>query len=107
MDLYSLSDKAIAAELGRRLKILRLRKNKTQQVLSESTLLSLNTIKNLEAGKGKLLNLISVLRELDALEQLNQFIPEISVSPLQLAKMQGKERQRASGKRKMKDDTLS
>ena len=33
------------------------------------------------------------------LDELNNFIPETRVSPIQLAKMHGKERQRASGER--------
>lgn len=99
MDFYALSDKGIEDELGQRIRALRLRRNTTQKQLAEMTTLSLDTIKSLEAGKGKLATLIAILRELGALEQLNQFIPEASISPLQLAKMQGRQRQRASGLR--------
>jgi len=99
MDFYSLSDKGIQAELGRRIKALRLRKNLTQKELAQAAALSLNAIKSVESGRGKLSTLIAVLRELGALDHLDKFIPEISISPLQLAKMQGKERERASGKR--------
>ena len=100
MDLYSLTDKAIARELGERLKALRLQRNVTQKALAESTTLSLNTIKALEGGRGKLASLIAVLRELGALEQLDNLIPAATViSPLQLARMHGRERQRASGTR--------
>ncbi|MCF8069115.1 MAG: helix-turn-helix transcriptional regulator [Desulfobacterales bacterium] len=99
MDHYSLTDKAICAETGRRIKALRLRKNLTQQQLSEATALSLNSIKALESGKGKLLTIITVLRELGALDALENFIPEVTISPLQIARQQGKKRQRASGKR--------
>lgn len=97
MDFYSLSDKAIESELGMRIKSLRLRKNMTQQQLSNATVLSLNSIKALEAGKGKLATFIAVLRELGTLNQLDNFIPEITISPIQLAKRQGKKRLRASG----------
>ena len=99
MDFYSLSDTAIEQELGQRIKGLRLRKNITQKDLSVMTTLSLNTIKSLESGHGKLSTLIAVLRELGAQEDLDRCIPEISISPLQLAKRQGKSRQRASGTR--------
>ncbi|GAA0410653.1 hypothetical protein GCM10009133_18960 [Cocleimonas flava] len=99
MDFYSLSDKAIEKELGDRLKALRLRKNKTQQELADATTLSLNSIKALESGRSKLSTLIAVLRELDALDQLDNFIPEITISPMQLAKNKGIVRQRASGER--------
>lgn len=102
MDFFTLSDKAIADELGRRIKTLRLRKNITQKELAEATTLSLNTIKSLESGTGKLSTVIAVLRELDVLDQINNFIPEPSISPLQLAKMQGKQRERASGGRRQR-----
>jgi transcriptional regulator with XRE-family HTH domain len=99
MDPYSMTDKAISIEMGRRIKALRLRKNLTQQRLSETTALSLNSIKSLESGKGKLLTIITVLRELGAFDSMDNFIPEITISPLQIARQQGKKRQRASGKR--------
>jgi transcriptional regulator with XRE-family HTH domain len=100
MDFYSLSDKAIAHELGARIKALRLRRNITQQELAEATTLSLNTIKSLESGSGKLASVIAVLRELGALDAIDNFIPEPSISPLQLARMQGRQRERATGKRR-------
>lgn len=99
MDFYPLTDKAIEDELGKRLRDLRLRRNLTQQALAEATTLSLNTIKALEAGRGKLASLIAVLRELQALDGLDSFIAEPGISPMQLAKRQGKPRQRASGQR--------
>ncbi|WP_126454463.1 helix-turn-helix domain-containing protein [Sulfuriflexus mobilis] len=99
MDFYSLSDKAIGEELGKRIKALRLRKNITQTELAAATTLSVNAIKSLESGRGKLSTLTAVLRELGALDDLNSFIPETSISPIQLAKMQGKVRERASGGR--------
>lgn len=104
MDFYTLSDKGIEEELGHRVKSLRLRKNITQKELAEEATLSLNAIKSIESGRGKLSTLIAVLRELGALDNLDSFIPEISISPIQLAKMQGKVRERASGER-LKDKT--
>ena len=99
MDFFSMTDKGIVAEIGSRIKSLRLRRNVTQQQVSEATALSLNAIKSLEAGKGKLSTLVAVLRELGALDPLDSFIPEVSISPLLLARHQGKKRQRASGLR--------
>ncbi len=104
MDFYSMTDKAIEVELGARIKSLRLRKNLTQQQLSDAVTLSMNSIKSLEAGRAKLSTLIAVLRELGALDSLDSFIPEISISPVQLAKQQGKQRQRASGTRNSKPE---
>jgi putative transcriptional regulator len=99
MDYFSTTDMGIAAEIGSRIRSLRLRKNRTQLQMSEATALSLNTIKALESGKGKLMTLIVVLRELGALDGLDNFIPEITISPLQLARQKGKQRKRASGTR--------
>ena len=79
MDFYILSDKSIEKELGHRLRALRLQKNITQQQLAAITTLSLNTIKSLESGRGKLSSLIAVLRELGVLEQLDHFIPGTSI----------------------------
>lgn len=103
-----MSDAAIEAELGRRIRELRLRRNITQQELADATVLSLGTIKSLEAGRGKLSTLVAVLRALGALQELDKLVPPISLSPLQLAKSRGKVRQRASGvgwEKSDKDDT--
>ncbi len=103
MDFYSMTDKGIGAELGNRIRSLRLRRNMTQQQVADAAALSLNAVKSVESGKGKLLTLIAVLRELGALDALNSFIPEPLISPMQLAQQQGKKRQRASGRRIKQD----
>lgn len=95
MDYYSMSDLAIEKELGSRFRALRLNKNITQQELANSTCTSLNTIKALEQGKAKISTVIAVLRELNALQELDGFIAPPQISPLQLAKLKGKERERA------------
>ncbi len=96
MDLYAMSDTAILKEIGSRIRALRLRKNRSQDELSAATLLSTNTIKSLEAGKAKMSTFIAVLRELGALDEIDNFIPEITVSPVELAKRQGRKRLRAT-----------
>ncbi len=104
MNYHPMTDKAIEAEIGIRLKGLRLRRNLTQQQVADAVTLSLNVIKGLEAGRGKLSSLIAVLRELDGLDDLDLFIREEQISPLQLIKQQGKKRQRATGSRRKKDE---
>lgn len=99
MDMYTLSDDAILSELGARFKALRLSRNITQQQLAEMTTLSVNVIQALEDGRAKLSTAIAVLREMNALDALDSFIPPVTISPIQLVKMQGKQRQRASGER--------
>lgn len=100
IDYYTASDSAILEELGGRIRSLRLRKNITQVDLAERTLLAVGTIKSLEAGKGKLSTLLAVLRELGVLDQLDQFIPPITISPLKIveasARATGAARMRAS-----------
>ncbi|KAF0192802.1 MAG: HTH-type transcriptional regulatory protein [Gammaproteobacteria bacterium] len=106
MDFYTLSDKGIEEVLGQRIRALRLQKNVPQKGLADATRLSLNAIKALESGRGKLSTIIAVLRELGALDHLDNFIPENSISPILLAERQGKVRERASGgrlKEKAKD----
>ena len=79
--------------IGRR----RLDKNLTQQVLADRAGLSRKTVSDLEreAGVG-LLTLVQVLRALGELEELDGFLPDQGPSPLQLAKLKGRVRQRAS-----------
>ncbi|OGR26986.1 MAG: hypothetical protein A2277_19940 [Desulfobacterales bacterium RIFOXYA12_FULL_46_15] len=105
MDFYSMTNKGIRIELGDRIKRLRLRKNRTQKELAESACLSINAVQSVESGKGKFLTIIAVLRELEALDELNSFIPDVPISPIQKARL-GKKRERAtgmSGKPKKKD----
>jgi transcriptional regulator with XRE-family HTH domain len=105
MDFYIMTDTAIGEELGRRFRELRLRKNITREDLADRTQTSVSRIKSLEAGKGKLETMIAVLRELGALDNLEVFLPDPGISPLQLAKMRGKKRQRASGSKTEKEES--
>jgi len=98
MTHYSMSDKAILSDLGSRLKSLRIRRNITQESLAEMTLLSLGTIKSLEVGKAKLSTIVAVLRELDALHELDHFIPQAHISPIEIASRKTAERVRAGRK---------
>lgn len=85
LDYYTASDSRILQELGERLRALRLRKNVTQEELAQRALIAIGTVKALEQGKGKLSSLVAVLRELDALQQLDQLLPANTISPLQIA----------------------
>ena len=101
MSLYGKSDAAILVELGQRLKDLRLSQNLSQQSLADITGLSRKTISETEQGEVNisLMTLIQLLRGLNSLDSFNQFLPKQELSPLQIAKLQGKKRQRASRKR--------
>lgn len=95
-----MTDQAILDEVGGRFRDLRLRKNLTQRELAERTALSVTAIKSLEAGRTRLQTAVAVLRELGKLDELDKFIPRPGVSPMQLAQLGGKKRERASGARR-------
>jgi putative transcriptional regulator len=101
-----MSDPAIEKEIGRRFKELRLWRNVTQESIAERAMISLNRIKVLERGKAKLETVIAVLRELDALDRLDNLIPGPGITPIQLDELQCRKRQRAS-KRSEKNDSPS
>lgn len=95
MNYYTMSNSALAAELGNRLERLRLDRNMTQQALAAEIGITPKSYRQLVAGGGKLENMIAALRALNALEQLDSFLPEPAPSPLEQLKLQGKQRQRA------------
>jgi transcriptional regulator with XRE-family HTH domain len=97
MSIYGMSDLAILREIGNRLKRKRLDKNLSQQKLAETAGLNRTTVSEIEQGKPfAMLTFIQILRALDALEELDSLLPDTGISPLQLAKMKGKIRRRAS-----------
>lgn len=99
MDFYGMSDSAIIKELGQRLRRQRLNRNMTQAELAKKADLARYSVAQMEKGANfNSLTLIKVLRILECLDELDAFLPLPEISPLQLAKMQGKKRQRASGK---------
>jgi len=104
MNFYSLTDTAIAAELGRRLEQLRLEQNLTQQALATEIGITPKSYRQLVAGGGKLENFIAALRALNALHYVESFIPETPYSPIEQLKLRGKQRQRA---RATKTDELA
>ena len=96
MNLNALSDKAILLEIGRRFQRWRLNANKSQTELAKYSGVSRTMVERLEKGKGSTLTgLIRLLRGLNILGQLDVFLPDPGVSPLQLLKFAGKERKRA------------
>jgi len=97
MKIYGMSDRAIVKEMGRRVKRTRLERNLTQKEIADLAGISRPTVSDLERGKlFGILTLLQVLRALNALDAVDAFLPDPGISPLQLAKMRGRERQRAS-----------
>jgi putative transcriptional regulator len=103
----ALTPHAIAVELGNRIKTARLNADLTQKELAEKAGLSLKAVTNSEKGTSTLESIIAILVALELTEQLNSFIPKSEVSPVQLAKLQGKERKRATGTSKRLTKTLT
>ncbi|MFB3302453.1 helix-turn-helix domain-containing protein [Pseudomonas sp. AMR01] len=95
-----MSEEAIAQAIGSRLEALRVKKNINQETVAEEAGISRTTLRQLMAGKGTLLNLISVLRVIGELDRLSSLVEEVRSSPIQMAKMAGKKRQRAYTLRK-------
>jgi putative transcriptional regulator len=97
MDYRNLSNDAILAELGDRLRQLRLNADISQEALAEATGLSRKTVQNAESGENCSMDtLVRMLRGLNALDQLENFMPAPGPSPMQMAKLHGKIRRRAS-----------
>ena len=97
--IENLSETAILDAIGERLADVRLARSLTQADLAREAGVSKRTVERLEAGASvQLGNFIRVLRALDLGAQLDQLVPELGPSPLDVVRLGGKERQRASAK---------
>ncbi|UNW06164.1 helix-turn-helix domain-containing protein [Acinetobacter variabilis] len=88
---------SIAEALGDRLKRARLNKNLTQHEVAQLAWISRRAVLKAEKGNVRLADLVAILQALDLVDQLNLFLPEQPLSPIQLLKLRGKTRKRASG----------
>ena len=96
-----LTDEAILAELGGRLAQRRLELQLTQEMLAEQAGVSKRTVERIEAGAtAQMSTLIRILRVLELLDRLETLVPEAGPRPMDLVRLKGKARKRASGKRK-------
>jgi len=107
MRMTTMSEQAIAQTIGSRVEALRVKKNINQKTVAEEAGISRTTLRQLMAGKGTLLNLIAVLRVIGELDRLSSLVEEVRSSPIQMAKMAGKKRQRAYTTRKDSSETTS
>jgi transcriptional regulator with XRE-family HTH domain len=100
MKTDAMSDTAVLGEIGWRLQVYRLNLNLSQADVAERAGVSRRTLQKLESGQSCTLTLlIRILRALSRLDALDAFLPEPGLSPIQLAKLKGRERQRASRRR--------
>lgn len=97
MIFSNLNDDHILEEIGQRVARQRLNANVKQAELAYEAGVSRKTLSNLENGHSvQLESLIRILRALNKLDQLNLLLPNPEVSPIALADLKGKTRQRAS-----------
>jgi DNA-binding XRE family transcriptional regulator len=99
MRLQAMTDDAIASAIGGRLQELRLKKNVSQEQVAKEAGISRQTLINLLHGKGTIVNLVAVLRAIGELERVTSLVQAVLPSPLQVIKMAGSQRVRATGVR--------
>ena len=104
MDLEAMNDRALIAEIGLRIQRRRLAMNISQTVLARKAGVARKVIQNIESGNGSTVKgLVRTLRALGLTAGLGLLFPETGPSPLELAKLKGRERLRASGRRAERD----
>jgi transcriptional regulator with XRE-family HTH domain len=97
---HAMSNPAILEVLGKFIQQTRLQQNKTQQHVAAAAGINRSTMVQVEkGGGGTLLSFIQILRALEQLQLFQNFEIKQQLSPLQLAKIDQKKRQRASNKK--------
>lgn len=95
------SSSTIAAELCKRLEAIRLSRNVSQAELAREAGVSRSTMTRIADGKSiSLDSFIRVIQALGLADHLAALLPDPEVRPVERARQQGKQRRRASGKRK-------
>ena len=90
-------------ELGARLQRERLNRNLTQAEIAARAGVGVRTVRYLEAGRTTTVEtMLRVLQALDKLEAFAGFLPAPGLSPIQLAKLRGRERKRAGRPRRQR-----
>lgn len=95
-------DENTLAELGARLARHRLNKNMTQEDLAALAGISVATLKRIESGSHSTLfiNIVKILRALGIQPSFDLIVPDVPPSPIQIANLQKRYRQRAKKKTK-------
>ncbi|WP_228028054.1 helix-turn-helix domain-containing protein [Chitinibacter fontanus] len=92
----------IEAELGEKIKRLRISRNLDQKTVADRSGISVRALRNLECGNGSSLHtLVVVLRTLGREKWFDTIAPVATIDPLMLTR-EAKPRQRASKPRKPK-----
>ncbi len=97
----SLSDQSILQEIGARIVSQRLNLQQTQEALAKQAGVGKRTLERIESGDStQTVSVIRVLRVLGLLSSLDAALPAVRPSPMALLEAQGKQRKRASGKKR-------
>jgi len=100
MRLRAQTDQAIVNSIVGHVQAIRLKKNISLEAVAKNAGISRQTLYSLlNNGKGTLINLIGVLRAIGELERLSSLLEGVPPSPLEIIRMEGKKRRRASGRR--------
>ncbi len=99
MDIYAFTDKMILSKMGQAIRRQRLDRNISQKELAKLSGVSLSSIAAIEQGESvSLKTLIPLLRALNSLHMLSEFLKEPEISPIAYANQleKRKTRKRAS-----------
>ena len=93
-----MNDETLLHELGERLSHARLDRNLTQAELAEQAGVAKRTVERLESGavSAQLSGFLRICRVLGLLDRFDVLIPEAKPGPMELLRLQGRKRQRAS-----------
>jgi putative transcriptional regulator len=101
IDWFAMSDLAIMEHLGNFIKETRLQQSKTQDQVAHDAGINRSTMSQIENGAGgNMLTYIQILRVLNQLHLFDSFQVRPLISPLQLARMEQRKRERAAGSKK-------
>ena len=106
MELYAPTDNMILEKIGENIKRMRLEHNISQKELASSAGVAISSIAALERGENiSLKTLVPILRALNSLHMLSDFLKEPEISPIAYAKqLDGqKTRKRASAMKNTND----
>lgn len=96
-EIYGQSNSDIVRQLGRRFRQYRIAMQMKQSEVAQKAGLSIFTLSQFENGRSSnitMANLAALLRIIGLLENVDQLLPELPVSPYELERIQKKERKR-------------
>lgn len=97
----TLTTPELLQEIGERLRAYRLQQNLRAADVARSAGLAPHTVGRAERGEHPSLeSVLRILRALGRLDTMDAFLPRPPLSPVQLAALSGRERQRARGPRR-------